>query len=175
MRQKDPGVLHKQFSLPPSLVARTQHRRLSCDRALSCACWGEPPPASLRGWCSEVTLLGRRALCCVSVCVCGCLPALNGKKACAFFGTCAFYYYLFFWLYIQFKELFLMCVSVQAVCTLLSRCMFAVQCTVLYFQPLPPRPLPVPRPTSAPWRCVGVREYGERNTGRPHSTTWKEF
>lgn len=96
MRQKDPGVLHKQFSLPPSLVARTQHRRLSCDRALSCACWGEPPPASLRGWCSEVTLLGRRALCCVSVCVCGCLPALNGKKACTFFGTCAFYYYLFF-------------------------------------------------------------------------------
>lgn len=83
MRQKDPGVLHKQFSLPPSLVARTQHRRLSCDRALSCACWGEPPPASLRGWCSEVTLLGRRAFCCVSVCVCGCLPALNGKKACA--------------------------------------------------------------------------------------------
>lgn len=169
MCQKDPGVLHKQFSLPPSLVARTQHRRLSCDRALSCACWGEPPPASLRGWCSEVTLLGRRALCCVSVCVCGCLPALNGKKACA----------LLLFIFSDFtssSKNYFWCVFRCRQCVLYYLlCMFAVQCTVLYFQPLPPRPLPVPRPTSAPWRCVGVREYGERNTGRPHSTTWKEF
>lgn len=32
------------ISLPPSLVAKTQHRSLSCDRVLSYACWGEPPP-----------------------------------------------------------------------------------------------------------------------------------
>lgn len=174
MRQKDPGVLHKQFSLPPSLVARTQHRRLSCDRALSCACWGEPPPASLRGWCSEVTLLGRRALCCVSVCVCGCLPALNGKKACAFFGTCAFYYYLFFVTLHPVQR------TISDVCFCAGCVYFIIPlyvCSAMYCALLPthPRPLPVPRPTSAPWRCVGVREYGERNTGRPHSTTWKEF
>ena len=58
-----------------------------------------------------------------------------------------------------------------------------LQCNVLCFTSNHKHPpptscapsLPMPRLTSAPRRFVGVREYGERNTGRPHSTTWKEF
>lgn len=140
------------------------------------------PPASLRGWCSEVTPLGRRAQ---SVCVW--LFIYIKCNLCVCSSMCAFHSplfpYEFLWLHNQFKYSFLalhnLCIFCVTLCVCIQKylwmCVFVVECTVLYFQPLPPPPLPVPRPTSAPWRCVGVREYGERNTGRPHSTTWKEF
>lgn len=69
------------------------------------------PPASLRGWCSEVTPLGRRAL---GMCawVCACLSALNVMCVCCFFPLP--FFCEFWWLHIQFKHCLRYCVCVCA-------------------------------------------------------------
>lgn len=65
--EKIPGALHKQF---PCHHLWWQKHNIAVSPVTEC--WAVPaeanlPPASLRGWCSEVTPLGRRAL---GTCVC---------------------------------------------------------------------------------------------------------
>lgn len=165
--------------LPPSLVTKTQHRSLSCDWALCCACWGEPPP------CIPERVMQRgdtvREESSGYVCVFVYLHITCVSAA----GACVWFLLLLFVSSGDFisSSSTLSCVRLQ--CTtvfahpVMCLCVCVCVCSVMYCVLLPtsttPLPFPVPRPTSAPWRCIGVREYGERNTGRPHSTTWKEF
>lgn len=110
------------------------------------------PPASLRGWCSEVTPLGRRAL---GMCVCVCLSALNIIVCvCLLQQVYVFRSSLlceFWWLHIQFKYSFRCVFTIEHVCSLVSHCMCAsqsvfvcvcLQCNVLCFTSNPYLPLP---------------------------------
>lgn len=86
------------------------------------------------------------------------------RKRVPFSARAHFIIIYFFWLYIQFKELFLMCVSVQAVCTLLSP---LYVCSAMYCALLP-TPTSPSSPCAPPYLSPMEMRRGQGIWGEEH-------
>ena len=131
------------------------------------------PPASLRGWCSEVTPLGRRALDgFVCVCVCLFIDIEYSVCVCVWCSKCVFFALSFlcefWWLRIQFKYSFRCvlvshCVCASKLCVFECVCVYSVMFCALLPTPTSPSP-----PCAPPYLSPMEMHRGQGIWGEEH-------